>query len=406
MEYPVGGFAITDAYYRTHLVEKLEAFPAEVLEDAFARNQVSEIHKIVWGISNDDLDRKVRACPEAVDGPDHNGLTPLDYAIKFGNSDHIRVLLSHGADIGRRPHYLFCTAVKSGNCASIQFLLDGGLRPNDLLFDTQEEDVSVFSFGCLPFWNKYCVDCKPEVDRLLIDHGFNFNIRGYDGVTALMACCNNDSSHHRTKRMKSLLERGVDPEITDKYGQTAIHHALRNDNLRAFELLTVYGARLDARTSKGETVLHMAVERTRGVAMVHALSKAGIMQLDLDARRNDGKIAFNVLRRRAAETESNYWKFPIRTTEDESHIEVHVQIIRAFESLFQQIQKHQGVPLEDRYPALPIAALGDEIAAELVEDTYPASSGHAIHAASDEDDIPGNPDPTEPICTPPGAWPK
>ena len=250
------------------------------------------------------------------------------------------------------------------------------------------------------------MDCKPEVDRLLIDHGFNFNIRGYDGVTALMACCNNDSSHHRTKRMKSLLERGVDPEITDKYGQTAIHHALRNDNLRAFELLTEYGARLDARTSKGETVLHMAVERTTGVAMVHALSKAGIMQLDLNARRDDGKIAFNVLRRRAAETESNYWKFPIRTTEDESHIEVHVQIIRAFESLFQQIQKHQGVPLEDRYPALPIAVLGDEIAAEPVEDTYPASSGHAIHEVSDEDDSPANQDSNEPICTPPGAWPK
>ena len=405
MEYPVGGFAITDAYYRTHLVEKLEAFPAEVLEDAFARNQVSEIHKIVWGISNDDLDRKVRACPEAVDGPDHNGLTPLDYAIKFGNSDHIRVLLSHGADIGRRPHYLFWTAVQSGNCASIQFLLDGGLRPNDLLFDTQE-DSSVFPFRYLPSWSVICVDCKPEVDSLLIDHGFNFNIRGSDGVTALMACCNNDRSHDRTKRMKSLLERGVDPEITDKYGQTAIHHALRNDNLRAFELLTEYGARLDARTSKGETVLHMTVERTTGVAMVHALSKAGIMQLDLNARRDDGKIAFNVLRRRAAETESFYWKFPPRTTVDEFDIEVDVQIIRAFESLFQQIQEHQGVPLEDRYPALPIAALGDEIAAEPVEDTYPASSGRAIHEVSDEDDSPANQDSNEPICAPPGAWPE
>ena len=392
----------------------------------------SEVHKIVWGISFEDLDTNIQACPEAVNGLDIYGYMPLDYAVQFGNSDHVRVLLSHGADIGRRPHRLFWTAVESGNCASTQLLLDQGLRPNDLVprpskFDpySPADKLNGYTQSKLRSFGSY-IDpyehCTPAMDRLLIDYGFDFNTRFTDGLTTLMACCRGDISPNRINRMKFLLEHGIAPEITDSYGQTAIHHALHNDNLRAFELLTEYGARLNARTSNGENVLHMAAERTSVVAMVHALSKAGIMQLDLDARRYGGETAFDVLRRRAAETEGFYWKFPPRTTEHGSHIEVHVQIIRAFESLFQEIQEHQGVPLEDRYPPLPIAVLGELTAAESAEDTYSFSSEHAIYESdedsyptwsddasygtSDEDDIPANPDSTEPICAPPGAWPE
>ena len=401
MECWINDFA-TQQYYP---VTEINAFPAEFLEDACERYGLSEIHKIVWGISYDDLDTKVRACPEAIDRLDVFGYTALDYAIRFGKSNHVRVLLSHGADIGRRPHYLFWTAVHSGNCASIRLLLDQDLRPNDLLFDTDEDDDSVFPFGVMPSWNDCCVDCEPEVDKLLIDYEFNFNTRDSTGGTALMACCRRLGSHDRIKRMKSLLERGVDLGITDNNGQTAIHHALYNDNLRAFEMLTKYGARLGARTFRGETVLHIAVKSTKQVAMVRALSSADIMQLDLDAPRDDGKIAFNVLRDRAAGKRIDCQRidcprFPPRLPQD------HVQIIRAFEALFQEIQEHQGVPLEDRYPALHIAAPGERRAAEPVENTYPASSDHTIHEVSDEDDIPADPDSNEPICAPPGAWPE
>lgn len=246
------------------------------------------------------------------------------------------------------------------------------------------------------------MDWKPGVDRLLIDYGFDLNIGGYNGITDLMACCRRGSSRKVTERIVMLLEHGVDTEVTDNDGQTAIHHALRNDNLPAFEMLIKYGARLDARTVEGETILHMAVQWIDEVAMVHALFKAGIMRLDLDAPRHDGKTAFHILRCRAAGVGGWYTKFPPR---DRFHIEVHNQVIRAFESLFQRIQEHQGVPLESRYPALPIAPLLEPKFAEPVEDIYPASSGHAVHEATDGDDISTNQDSTEPICAPPGAWP-
>ena len=423
MEYSVDELAICVGNYRrvARCHAKLDAYPAELLEDACEDHGLSEIHKIVWGISYEDLDTKVRACPKAVDGLDIYGRTPLDYAVGFGNSDHVKVLLSHGADIGRQPHYLFWTAVESGNCASTQLLLDRGLRPNDLVprlpaldLYSPEDKLDRFSWSSFRSFRSfvYYIDSyhnTPAMDRLLIDYGFDFNTEVSHGLTALMACCrwdSLDSSHSRLKRIESLLEYGVDPEIKDQYGRTAIHHALCNENVGAFELLTEYGARLDARTYQGETVLHMAVQRTRRVAIVHALFKAAIMRLDLDAPRHDGRIAFNVLRCRAAKTESSFWNRLPRTKVDESHIELHVEIIRAFESLFQQIQEHQGVPIRDRYPPLLIAALGEVIAAEPAEYTYSVSSNHGILEVSDEDGVSANHDSNEPMCAPPGAWPE
>ena len=398
---------MADTHYRWRAkpFTQIDAFPAEVLEDACENTGFSEIHKIVWGISYSDLDTKIRDCPEALDELDSYGYTPLDYAIRFGKSNHVRVLLSHRADIKRRPHYLFWTVIRTGDCASIRLLLDRGIRPNDLVRYAWED-----RYTCFPFmvespqhWNEHYVGWKPAVDGLLIDYGFDLNIGGYNGITDLMACCRRRSSPMVTKRIKMLLEHGVDFEVTDNDGQTAIHHALRNDNLPALEMLLKYGARLDARTAEGETILHMAVKWIDELAMVYALSKAGIMRLDLDAPRHDGKIAFHILRCRANGAGGWYTKFPPR---DGFNIEVHIQIIRAFESLFQEIQEHQVVPLKDRYPALPIAALGEQKAAEPVEETYPASSDHAIHEATDGTDIPTNQDSTEPICAPPGAWPE
>ena len=400
MDFFIDKFAVTYQYWsRAKLLTQIDAFPAEVWEDPCEKKGISEIHKIVMGISYDDLDTKVRAFPETLDQVDSYGYRPLDYAIRFGKSNHVKVLLSHGADIGRRPHDIFWTAVESSDCASIQILLDRGLRPNDLVPYAIEDHYRASQWGVGQF-HQYIEDygyCKPAIGRLLIDYGFDFNNGGYDGVTALMACCRRHSWPKGTKRMEFLLEHGVDPEVTDNYGRTAIHHALYNDNLPAFKMLIRYGARLDAWTSKDETVLHIAVKWTREVAMIRALSKAGIMQLDLDAPQHDGRIAFNFLRHRAAKLAETHQKFLF---------EDHIRIIRAFESLFQEIQEHQGVPLEDRYPALHIAALRTDSAAVPVKAIYPASSSHTIYEASDGDDITAKSESKEPICAPPGAWPE
>ena len=372
MEYYIDNIALNDPKYPWRL--KTDAFPAEFLDEPCEKKGFSEIHKIVLGFSYKDLDTEVGSCPEALDGVDSYGYTPLHYAIYSGNNDHVRILVSHGVDI---PRHLFWRAVESGNCASTQLFLGRGLRPNNLI-----PSPHTLSFLIFEYYINYHGHRTSEMDRLLIDYGFDFSARVTQGITALMACCHWRSAHGGIKRMKCLLEHGIDPEIKDQYGQTAIHHALRNHNVGAFEMLIKYGACLDARTSKGETILHMAVEHIKEVAMVHALSKAGIMQLDLDAARDDGEIAFNLLRRRAAESRFCYRIRLPRLKVDESYIGLHVPTIQAFESLFQEIQEHQGVPLEDRYPPLAFAPPGEVIAAEPA-DTYPSSDDNIYESNGD-----------------------
>ena len=437
MEHSVNELAISVGNYRlgAKFHAKLDAYPPGTLEEACEKYGLSEIHKIVWGISFEDLDTKVRTCPKAVDGVDAYSHTPLDYAIAFRNSDHVKILLSHGADIGRRPEYLFWTAVQSGNCAFTQLLLDRGLRPNNLVppppkLDpfSPENNFDRFSFSAFQNFEYYIESyehCTSAMDRLLVNCGFDFNTGISHGLTALMACSRRDcwdGSCGGIKRMKRLLECGVDLEIRDHSGWTAIHHALYNDNIRAVELLTEYGARLDARTSNGETVLHMVVQRTTEVVVVHALRKPSILQLDLDAPRHDGKTAFNLLRRRAAKIGSSDWNCLPWTKMDKSYIGLHLEVIRALGSLFFDIQTCQDVPLEDRYRDLPIAALRQVTVAETAEDIYSSSSDHGIYesdgdtyptwsddasnATSDEDEFPTNHNSNETICAPPGAWPE
>ena len=245
MEYCIDKVVITDAYYRLRAksLARIHAFPAELLEDACEKKGFSEIHKIVWGISYEDLDTKVRACPEALDRQDSYGYTPLDYAVRFGKRNHVRVLLSHGADVGTRPHSLFLLALEFGEYASIQLLVDRGLRLNDLRLyaqDDEDDDSACLSdyspVKCSRRWNGYCNSASYVVDNYLTDYGVDFiKIGASDGITGLMSLCRRPSYRKVTKQIKALLEHGVDLEVTDDYGQTAIHHTLYCDNLLALE---------------------------------------------------------------------------------------------------------------------------------------------------------------------------
>ena len=245
------------------------------------------------------------------------------------------------------------------------------------------------------------MDWIPAVDILKVDYGFDFDI---DSVKALTACCRRHNSRKAIKHMKMLLEHCVDLDAIDEYGP----YALRYEKPPAFEMLTKNGAWLEAKTSEGETILRVAVKWTHAVATVLLLANAGIMQLDLDAPDYNRKTAFNVLRLRAADTD--IWcltVFPCFSFERGTlEIEDHTRIIEAFERLFQEIQEHQGVPLTDRYPALHITALGEQRAAEPVEDIDPVSSGHTVHEATDGHESSTVQDSTESHCAPPGAWPE
>jgi ankyrin repeat protein len=56
-----------------------------------------------------------------------------------------------------------------------------------------------------------------------------------------------------------LLEIGMDTETTDTAGQSALHHAAKNGQTETVRMLMKREAKRDARDSKGQTALSLAI---------------------------------------------------------------------------------------------------------------------------------------------------
>ena len=71
------------------------------------------------------------------------------------------------------------------------------------------------------------------------------------GSAVVAAKCGNNIA------MKFLLNNGVDVDTTDGNGMTLLHHAVSGDWQHVVQILLKHGAKLDAKTSSGQTALHL-----------------------------------------------------------------------------------------------------------------------------------------------------
>ncbi|MGB5919486.1 ankyrin repeat domain-containing protein [Arcobacter sp.] len=103
-----------------------------------------------------------------------------------------------------------------------------------------------------------------EIMQYLIENGANINATGMNGsaLFSILKTTLSDKYVNLEERKKSadyLIKKGIDIELKDDSGNTALTHSLKNGNIQAFKYLLSKGANINAQDKKGETVLFYLV---------------------------------------------------------------------------------------------------------------------------------------------------
>lgn len=120
-----------------------------------------------------------------------------------------------------------------------------------------------------------------------IDQGVDVNVQDQDGVTAIIiAAINNDY-----KIIELLLDHGADVNIKTNDGATALSFAAMEGSELAAEKLIEHGANLNEQeNSKGDTPIMLAIKESQS-EIVKLLYKQDI---DLQIRNNEGNTAIEM----------------------------------------------------------------------------------------------------------------
>ncbi|MFC1650656.1 ankyrin repeat domain-containing protein [Candidatus Latescibacterota bacterium] len=199
---------------------------------------------------------------------DNDGNTPLLMAIKYNNSEVVRLMLENNADPEK----------KNGDGARpLEIALENGFY---YIADMLIEKGSEISIHCAAL-----LGLTDNVISLLKDKPSLVNSKNHEGKTPLHLLCNrtNDTSINLNMNMNKksnddrfgwrekafleiieiLLDNGADINKRDKDGWTPLHYAVKNALHREAELLLKRGASVNATLDDGDTPLHIAAWNSR-----------------------------------------------------------------------------------------------------------------------------------------------
>ncbi len=187
--------------------------------------------------------------------PNNGGWTPLylatdnrnieggDYPVRAPDMDHldfIRLLIAKGADVNARicgvestPEECKGDSTETRTNFTMQWLFEDGATP--FLRAAQSGDVTLM--------------------KLLLEHGANPKIFTAHDVTPLAVAAGIGwvegvtfewSPQENIEAVKMCLDLGIDPNVADDEGRTALHGAAHKGRLEVIQMLVDHGAKLDA----------------------------------------------------------------------------------------------------------------------------------------------------------------
>lgn len=234
------------------------------------------LHKAVNGILEVDLEEALKnpAHLDTLNSLDSYGRSPLLWAALRGDETSVKSLLRAGADISPldwEKRSALQSAIVSGNVRCVELLIMAGssIYARDLHGDTAIQIAA------------WANDHPPMLETLYLA-GSALEDQNKNGVTALQ--CAVDLNHHRN--VAYLLEIGANLESRDKDDDSPLFDAIRYCNIESLEVLLRYKPRFDYTNKTGQTALHIAAMEgnLRGLQLLTTASMEG-----LDPRVRDSK---------------------------------------------------------------------------------------------------------------------
>lgn len=201
---------------------------SQYLDDYIDDSRFTRIHRIVLGLSMQDLQEELLLRPEDINAQDAMGRTPLAWAAARGDSRSVATLLTYGADpniIDVQISGPLSNAAAQGHTACVALLLEGGADPDPQL------PKGVRKGSPLSVATRNCKD--PMVLKKLLDFGANVNQVTVEGNTPLFHAARNDNASFAIL----LLEHGADINATSTASETPLTTAIRFNSHNVLRLL-------------------------------------------------------------------------------------------------------------------------------------------------------------------------
>jgi ankyrin repeat protein len=208
------------------------------------------------------------------ESPSHPELVPLHYAARHGFHRVAEWLITaYSQDVNdsrydsNTPIYI---ASEYGQFKMVQVLLK------------HHADVHIGGIGAWTPLHAASLsrNPKPEIARLLLEHGADMNSKTDIGITPLsLLSVQNGNLEVATV----LLEHGADPNIRPGYGEGPLYVTLQKGHPGLVRLMLKHGADPIARDDYGQTLLHVASQRG------DLKAAQGLVELGVDVNSQDNR---------------------------------------------------------------------------------------------------------------------
>ncbi|KAH6652404.1 ankyrin repeat-containing domain protein [Truncatella angustata] len=210
--------------------------------DDLVKRRLTPLHRIIFGLSEIDLDSYLRLTTAEIDVQCSHGRTPLFWAAIRHNPDHLKTLLAYNASVeiaDSRKQTPIHVAAAYGLLESLEVLLEAATKPYGTSHASTNPKLARWVNG---------LDIKgrtplhgaihgrqPQHAEMLLKYGADVDVP--DSVleqTALMLCIYWGHSH----LIWILLQHGASLTLRDRHGMNALHYAAQYGSEDTIDALT------------------------------------------------------------------------------------------------------------------------------------------------------------------------